>query len=103
MGGFCPARTGKCPVRRGYVVLHSTSYRSGEGGAMSPRNQALWRRISDLLDELLGLPESERDAALARMDCDDTTRAELRRLLAAVRKSDRFLERVHKPHRPQLL
>jgi len=37
------------------------------------------------------------------MECDDTNRAELRRLLAAVRKSDRFLERAHKARRPQLL
>ncbi|HWM67546.1 MAG TPA: serine/threonine-protein kinase [Steroidobacteraceae bacterium] len=70
---------------------------------MNPTDQALWRRVSDLLDQLLGLPESERDAALARMECDDTTGAELRRLLAAVRKSDRFLERAHKARRPQLL
>jgi len=70
---------------------------------MNPTDQALWRRVSDLLDQLLGLPESERDAALARMECDDTTGAELRRLLAAVRKSEPVPRARHKARRPQLL
>lgn len=64
---------------------------------MSSVEQAAWQRINELWDELLNLPDAERDQRLGQLDCDETTRGELRKLLAATRKSAAFLEHTPAP------
>ncbi len=59
-----------------------------------------WRRISELLDSLLTLPESEAEEYLAQSDCDEVTRNVVRKLLAATRKSTQFLELPAESRRP---
>jgi eukaryotic-like serine/threonine-protein kinase len=54
-----------------------------------------WRHVSALLDELLDLPESQREGYLAQLSCDASTRNDLRQLLVAASASKNFLE--HQP------
>ncbi len=65
---------------------------------MSSLDKDAWQRVSELLDQLLALPEAERSPGLERLNCDESTRKELRRLLAASRKSTQFLESPARTH-----
>jgi non-specific serine/threonine protein kinase/serine/threonine-protein kinase len=64
---------------------------------MTSAEQSAWQHLSDLWDELLNLPDAERDERLDRIDCDEATRKELGKLLAATRKSAAFLEHAPAP------
>ncbi len=64
---------------------------------MTSVEQAAWQRINDLWDELLNLPDPERDRHLALIDCDEATRREPRKPLAATRKRAGFLSPAPAP------
>ena len=64
---------------------------------MTSVEQAAWQHINELWDELLNLPDGERDNRLQQFDCDEATRGELRKLLTATRKSAAFLEHTPAP------
>ena len=64
---------------------------------MTSAEQIAWRRLNELWDELLNLRDTERDKRLVCIDCDEAMRNELRKLLAATRKSAAFLEHTPAP------
>jgi non-specific serine/threonine protein kinase/serine/threonine-protein kinase len=59
---------------------------------MTAADRKGWQQISEMLDGVLNLPESEREQYLARSDRSEATKSAVRKLLAASRRSTHFLE-----------
>jgi eukaryotic-like serine/threonine-protein kinase len=78
----------------------------GRTKRMNSANRENWQCLSRWLDELLNLPEEQRESRLTELDCDSRTREELGQLLVAARRSSHFLEhspRIHAVPAAQLI